>query len=63
MKRLLAYISGSKAELKKVVWPTRRTALRLTIVVIVFSLVMAFFLGAIDYLLAQLAQTVLLKGR
>lgn len=50
MRPLLEYLSASRAELAKVVWPSRRQTVRLTFVVIVFSLVIAIVIGALDYL-------------
>ncbi len=40
-------------ELKKVTWPTREQTIRLTIVVIVVSLIIGFYVGIIDVLLAK----------
>jgi len=44
------YLKNSWVELKKVTWPTQQEALRSTAVVITFSIVVAVFLGALDYL-------------
>jgi preprotein translocase subunit SecE len=38
-----------KAELLKVVWPTRQETIRYTVTVIIFSVVVALILGAADY--------------
>ena len=46
-------------ELKKVVWPTRSEVTRLTVVVIVVSLIVGVFLGGIDFLLTKLMETVI----
>jgi preprotein translocase subunit SecE len=40
-------------ELRKVNWPTRQEAVRLTWVVILVMLVFAIFLGGLDYLFLQ----------
>ncbi|MFA6511532.1 MAG: preprotein translocase subunit SecE [Patescibacteria group bacterium] len=48
---LLSYFSESKDELRKVVWPTRKETMNGTIMVVVFSVVVAAFLGAADYVL------------
>ncbi len=40
-------------ELKKVSWPTRKTAVRLTLVVISISLIIGIYIGIIDILLAK----------
>jgi len=42
-----------KSEFSKVVWPTRQESINLTIVVIIFSLIVALFLGVLDYLFAS----------
>ena len=42
------YLKETKSELKQVSWPTRRQALVFTSVVIIFSLVVAAFLGLLD---------------
>ncbi len=44
------YFVGSYQELKLVVWPTRKQVIRDTTLVVVFSLVVAIFLGALDLL-------------
>lgn len=40
-------------ELKKVSWPTKQETTRLTIVVVVISLIIGFYIGIIDSLLAS----------
>jgi preprotein translocase subunit SecE len=48
MKRLIQYLKDSRQELRHVTWPTREQALKLSAFVIVFSLIMAAYLGALD---------------
>ncbi|HSX02590.1 MAG TPA: preprotein translocase subunit SecE [Candidatus Saccharimonadia bacterium] len=62
MKPLFEYLAASRAELAKVSWPNRRQTMRLTILVIGFSLAMAGILGAIDYGFSALLQNVIIKG-
>lgn len=50
MKPLFDYLTASRAELAKVSWPNRRQTVRLTIQVVIFSLIMAAILGSLDYL-------------
>lgn len=52
--RIVQYIRETRAELRKVVWPTRQEAINLTLVVIITVVGMAAFLGTIDYLLTGL---------
>lgn len=49
MSKIAQFFREVKAELWKVVWPSRKDAIRYTITVIVFSLVVAAILGAADY--------------
>lgn len=49
-------------ELRKVVWPTRREATRLSILVLIVCLVVGIVLGAIDYGFAELVTKVFLGG-
>jgi preprotein translocase subunit SecE len=62
MDRLFAYLRQSRNELTKVVWPTRRNAIRLSIGVVIFSVVLALFIGLWDFLFTQLIQKIILKG-
>ena len=50
------------AELKKVVWLTRREAAYLTLLVLIVSIAMGLFLGAIDYGFTNLVSKVFLGG-
>ena len=59
MTRRFDFFRGVKSEFQKVVWPTRRDAIRYTITVIVFSVVVAAILGAADYGLLQLFEVIL----
>lgn len=59
LKKLLNYIKGSQQELKKVVWPTKKEVTRSTIIVIIFSLSMAVFLGFVDYLLSLIVEKII----
>ena len=53
-KLVWAYLVGSRAELRKVVWPTRQEAIRMTWVVMVVVTILSLLLGGFDYLI-QLA--------
>lgn len=47
-KALFGYFTNSWQELKKVTWPTKNQAIKLTGIVLGFCLVAALFLGLID---------------
>jgi preprotein translocase subunit SecE len=51
---VVRYYRETVGELKKVVWPTREEALRLTWIVLVVITIMAIILGAADYLFSEL---------
>ena len=51
---ILRYLRQTWAELKKVRWPSRREATRLTLLVLVVTVVMSVFLGVVDMLSDQL---------
>jgi preprotein translocase subunit SecE len=57
----IQFIREVKNELFKVVWPSRREVVRITAAVIIFSVVMAIFLGAIDFGLTQLFERFVAK--
>jgi len=47
-KRLFVFGKESVAEAKRVVWPTRKETVQTTVIVILFAVVMALFLWAVD---------------
>jgi preprotein translocase subunit SecE len=49
MSKIIQFFRDVRSEISKVVWPTRQEAIRYTITVIVFSVVLAAILGAADY--------------
>lgn len=51
MKKLVAFVKESIAELKKVVWPTREDVISSVKVVIISTLIFAVVLGLVDALL------------
>ena len=59
MSKIIQFFKDVKVELGKVVWPSRREALRATGIVILFSLFVAFFLGIIDFALAKTVKLIL----
>jgi preprotein translocase subunit SecE len=53
MNKIINYFLEVKSELAKVVWPSRQTTVRYTLIVIAFALVVAIILGSTDYGLTQ----------
>jgi len=56
MNKLINYLKKSREELGKVVWPSRQTTMNHTGIVIVISIAVAIFLGAVDYILNKILQ-------
>jgi preprotein translocase subunit SecE len=46
-------------ELKKVVWPTRNEVVRLTFVVIVISIIVGIYIGALDYIFTKITEFII----
>ena len=49
---IIKYFKETRAELRKVNWPSRQEALNLTLIVVAFTIFMAALLGIIDYIFA-----------
>ena len=57
--RFIRYVEASKAELRKVTWPTLKETRKATLAVLGFVAVMAVILGLIDLGLSSLIKTIL----
>jgi len=49
MNKLWTFVKESRAELRKVNWPTKQQTIKFTSVVVGVSLAVAIFLGILDY--------------
>lgn len=56
---VIKYLKETRAELRKVNWPSRREATNLTLIVIAVTALMALLLGLIDYIFATLFELIL----
>lgn len=61
MKVILNYISEVRSELGKVVWPTREETIRLTILVLAVSVLVAAYVGGLDFVLTRVLTFVLVR--
>jgi len=59
MNKIFQYLREVKAEMMKVIWPSRRDTIKMTIVVILFSVGVAVFLGAVDYGLSKMVEVLI----
>lgn len=50
MQAILTFLREAKVELSRVNWPSQKEVIRYTVLVVVISLTVAIFLGALDYL-------------
>ena len=55
----IQFLGEVKSELGKVVWPTRMETLKYTLTVIVFSVVVALILGAFDFVMLKMFESIL----
>ncbi|MFN8524367.1 MAG: preprotein translocase subunit SecE [Chloroflexota bacterium] len=56
---LLEFVRELRAEIRKVIWPTRKEAINMTVVVIAMSAALGAFLGGVDYLFQELFRLLL----
>ena len=55
------FVRGVASELKKVAWPSRQEAIRLTIIVIIVTVAVALMLGLVDYAFSKFVDTLLIE--
>lgn len=53
--QVLDFLRDVRVELAKVVWPSKEATFRLTILVIVITIIVGFFIGTIDLSLTKLS--------
>ncbi len=58
--RLIRYLTETRAELRKVTWPTRKEAWNLTLVVVAVTVAMSIILGTADSLFSQIMRGLVL---
>jgi len=53
VKAAIEFIREVRVELSKVVWPKKAEVIRLTMVVFVFSAIVAVYLGGLDFIFVK----------
>jgi preprotein translocase subunit SecE len=53
---LWQFIQGSRAEIRKVIWPTRQEATQTTLAVFIFLLVLGVFFWSLDFVLLTITR-------
>lgn len=61
MRGFTTYIKNSIIEMQKVVWPTRKQALHLTLLIIIVSLVLGIVLAGLDSAWRYALKTLILR--
>lgn len=61
MEKVLGYFSEVRAELSKVTWPKRQEVVRLTLVVFAISVIVAFYVGGLDYVFTKLLEAIVAR--
>lgn len=61
MVTVLSFIKEVRGEFTNIVWPTRREAIRLSLIVVLVSVAIGAFVGALDFGFTNI-MNVLLKG-
>ena len=59
MSKVTEYFKETKAELKHVNWPGRRQTFYYTIIVVVLSILVAYFLGIFDFIFSNGLQKII----
>jgi preprotein translocase subunit SecE len=57
---IIRYFQETRAELRKVTWPTREEARNLTLIIVAVTIAMAVFLGLFDYLFQEAVSGIIL---
>jgi preprotein translocase subunit SecE len=52
--KVLDFFNEVRVELSKVVWPSRAQTIQLTVIVVLVTIVVGFFLFGVDFLLQRL---------
>lgn len=54
------FIGELRQEFKRINWPSRDETLRMSVIVIVISLIVAAFLGALDFIFSSLLKSIII---
>ena len=59
LQKIQDFFQEVSVELKKVSWPTRQQTLNATVVVITVAVIVSFFLGIVDVVLARIVGSIM----
>lgn len=60
MQAILTFLREAKVELSRVNWPSQQDVIRYTTLVVIISLLVAIFLGSLDFVFSFLVEKYLL---
>lgn len=52
--RIISFLKEVRLEIKKVNWPSRDQTIRYTVIVVIGSIIVAIYLGGLDFILSTL---------
>jgi len=61
MKKIIKFLNEVKGELKKVTWPKRKEVLKLTLIVLSISGIIALYVGVLDLCFTKLLELIITK--
>jgi len=53
MSKITDYLEETKTELKHVIWPSKNQTFYYTLIVIILSVVISYYLGIFDFIFSQ----------
>ena len=59
MSKITEYLKETKTELKHVIWPSKNQTFYSTLIVIVLSIVIAYYLGIFDFIFSLGLQNII----
>ena len=54
MGKVITYLKEVRFELDKVIWPKRYDVIKLTLMVVIISVIAAVYLGGLDYIFTKM---------
>ena len=61
MKKIIKFLNEVRGELKKVTWPKRKEVLKLTLIVLLISGIIALYVGVLDLSFTKLLELIITK--
>jgi len=61
VRKIIKYLQGVRLELSKVTWPKKEETVRMTLTVIVFSAIVAGYVGILDFLFTTILTKIFVR--